>query len=93
MFLVVGIAGLAINTTKNRATQWPDVTEINYVVDMSIGNHGRHRDYYVRPAVNAELILNLLFMFFIIIGSIILRGLQNRVINQIDEKNLTPSDF
>lgn len=93
MFLIVGIAGLAINTTKDRGSQWTDGEDVTFVVDMSIGNNGKHEDYYVRAPVTAMIILNVITIGLIIIGSIILRKLQNKVINDIDEKNLTPADF
>lgn len=93
MFLIVGIAGIAINREKDRATQWDAGENPTYVVEMSIGNHGKSTEYYRRSPIIIELVLNIIFILVILIGSIILRRLQNKVINEIDEKNLTPSDF
>lgn len=86
MFLIVGIAGIAINREKDRATQWDVGENPTYVVEMSIGNHGKSTHYYRRTPIIVELVLNIIFILVILLGSIILRRLQNKVINEIDEK-------
>jgi len=94
MFAFVGIAGLIINTDQEKGAEWVGPgEEVAYIVEMSIGNHGALPEEYDDQSIVAEQILNFIFIFVIIIGSIILRHFQSKVINDIDEKNLTPSDF
>lgn len=93
MILVVGIAGVIINVNKNRGYEWVGGATASYPVKMSIGNFGTDPNNYKLGGILAEAILNLIFIFVILFGSIILRRIQNKVINDIDEGNLTPSDF
>jgi len=91
MAIIIGILGMIINIDQNRSQQWD--TKTSFVVETSIGNHGKDPGYYDKPAVNIQLGLNLLFICILIFSSIILRLVQNKMIKDIDERNLTPSDF
>jgi hypothetical protein len=93
MFLFVSIACMAINGQEDKGSEWVAGETTSFVVDTSIGNHGSLPDNYTTTGVTVMVVLNFIFIFCIIIGSIVLRKLQNKVINDIDEKNLTPSDF
>lgn len=93
MTFVVTIACVIINVNKNRGYEWVGGATATYPVKMSIGNFGKNSDNYKLGGILAEAILNLLFIFVILFGSIILRRIQNKVINDIDEGNLTPSDY
>ena len=93
MFIVVGIAGVVINVNKDKGSEWVGGSTPSYPTKMSIGNFGKDSDNYKLGGILAESILNLLFIFAILFGSIILRRIQNKVINDIDEANLTPSDY
>ena len=93
MTFVVTIACVTINVNKNRGYEWVGGATATYPVKMSIGNFGKNSDNYKLGGIFAEAILNLLFIFVILFGSIILRRIQNKVINDIDEGNLTPSDY
>ena len=91
MVILVGIAGISINVGKDKAEQWD--RETSFVVKTSIGNHGVLRDEYRKGSVTSQVVLNLILMILIFLGSIVLRYFQQKVISDIDEKNLTPSDF
>jgi hypothetical protein len=94
MMIVVSIAGLSINTDAKRSKEWLDAGEDStFVADMSIGAHGSASKNYEKEEVIWQQALNLIMIIVIIIGSIVLRQIQNKLIGEIDEKNVTPADF
>jgi len=93
MILIVGIAGLTLNELQKRGDEWNGGDSPAIAVKMSIGNYGKSPGEYNKGGILTQTILNFIFIFVIILGSVLLRKLQNKVINEIDEKNLTPSDF
>jgi len=91
MVIIVGIAGMSINLSKDRSGQW--AAQTSFIVKTSIGAHGALEKYYDREPVHVMESLNLIFIFVIIVGGLVLTYLQNKVVSDIDEKNLTPSDY
>lgn len=94
MIFVVSIAGLSINTDAGREKEWLDAGEDStFVAGMSIGAHGKASENYEKEEVVWQQALNLVMIIVIIIGSIVLRQIQNKLVGEIDEKNVTPADF
>lgn len=93
MFCVAGIAGMAINSDKDRGWQWNQGEDPAFSVKISIGNYGKYKDEYVKDGIRAQEVLNVIMIITIIIGSMILRHFQRKVADDIDEGNITPSDY
>ncbi|CAI2379579.1 unnamed protein product [Moneuplotes crassus] len=91
MIFVVGIPCLVINFHQGRSSEW-DLNK-SYIISTTIGNHGKIPDNYTKWRVQVQVILNFLFIFVIAIASIFLRKTQNTIIREVDEQNITPSDF
>ena len=91
MILVVGIAGVTINLGENKIKERDE--DASFVAETSIGNHGLSKDEYRKASVTLQIALNSVLLILIFLGSILLRYLQIKLINEIDEKNITPSDF
>ena len=91
MILVVGIAGIIINLREDKTKEWDKDT--SFVAEISIGSHGESKDEYRESSVTLQIALNSWLLILIYLGSIVLRCYQEKLINEIDEKNLTPSDF
>ena len=93
VFERTGIAGVIINLYQDKGSEWVGESTPSYPTKMSIGNFGKDPDNYKLGGILAESILNLIFIFVILFGSIILRRIQNKITNDADETNLTPSDY
>ncbi|CAI2378511.1 unnamed protein product [Moneuplotes crassus] len=91
MALCVGIPCLIINLNQDGKKQWDPNS--SYIVSTTIGNNGNEPDNYIEWRVQVQAILNFLFIFVIGIASIFLRKSQNTIIREVDEQNITPSDF
>ena len=82
-----------INSVQNKGSEWVGGATPTFPVIMSIGNFGTKSYRYTSGGVYAELFLNYLFTFGLFFISIILRRIQNQLIIQLNEENVTPSDF
>ncbi|CAI2378713.1 unnamed protein product [Moneuplotes crassus] len=91
MALFVGTPGLIINLNQEGRKEWDPTS--SYIVSTTIGNNGNESDNYTEWRVQIQVILNFLFIFVISIASIFLRESQNTIIREVDEQNITPSDF
>ena len=74
-------------------SEWNDGQESPFIVNTSIGNHGKSEEEYDSGTIVAQQALTIIVITFIIFGSIFLRHYQKKVTNQIDESNITPSDY
>ena len=93
MIIVITIAGVTINAVRDRGYEWVGGATATFPVKMSIGNYGKSSSNYNEGGILAESILNLFLVVALLFGSIILRRIQNKAISQLNEENVTPSDF
>jgi len=93
MFILVSIPCMSINTNARNGNKWGHRYETSTLVDTSIGNHGKSPHHYKGGFVTAQLVLNLLMIFSILIGTIVFKRLQNKRIAKVQENNITPSAF
>lgn len=93
MTLVAGGFCLYSNYTADNGDEWIDGNTPTYVVRMSLGNHGSSSSAYTSFWVYMQVILHLVVMGIVLLSTIIFRRRQLKMEADIDEKNLTPSDF
>lgn len=93
MFCVAGLAGMIMNSGEDNGLEWNDGQDAPFIVDTSIGSHGKREEEYEADNIIAQQVLTILMIISIILGSMFLRHYQKKVANEIDESNITPSDY
>jgi hypothetical protein len=90
-FLLVGIACWASNAGRGAASDYGDDSDKNYIIVMSLGNHGHPDERSTVPVWQS--ILHIVFMILILITYYWLRNFQFRKEFDIDINLTTPSDY
>jgi Ni,Fe-hydrogenase I cytochrome b subunit len=81
MILVVSITGMVLYGSEDDAGEWVDTDNTPFVTYLSIGSHGKDHEYYDNTKVNVMIGLHTVFMIMCIIGGIVFRNIQSKVIN------------
>lgn len=84
---------MSINSNQDRGSEWNHGQDASFYVKASIGNFGKDKDAYVKDGIMAQEGLNVIMIATIIVGSMILRRKQRKFTYQINERNVTPSDY
>ena len=93
MTLVFGIAGMILNHSSDHADEWAKSGESNTVISITLGNFGKVSSRYMDDKLIAEAYLNFGVIIIILIMGTLLKRRQLLIAKNIDEKNITPSDF
>lgn len=94
MLLILGLPMTYIHLKKENGGEWVSDGETVFLTRFSLGNHGKGSEKY---ASNQEmyiiLILNSCFLIVFVFLSYLLRSQQDSIIQGVDDKLITPSDF
>ena len=93
MFCIAGFVSIIMNLIMDKGSEWNDGQSAPFIISTSIGNHGKSEEEYEAGTIVAQQALTIIVIICIIFGSMFLRHYQKKVVNQIDEINITPSDY
>lgn len=84
---------MIVNGRTGRADEWIGGDDPSFVNSVSLGALGVGRDSYRNWKAYVFLALSLICSVVFLICTVFLRRHQHKVESQIDENNITPSDF
>ena len=94
MLLFLGIPLTIVHLSQTRGGEWVSNGEPVFITRFTIGNHGKDENNYYRDSdMNLVLILNSCFLVVLIFISMLLKTQQESIIQRVDDKLITPSDF
>lgn len=93
MTLVFGIVGVVLNYSSGHYTEWATNGQSNSIIKVTLGNFGTLSSRYKDDKLIAEAYINFGVIIIVLIMGTLLRRRQLLIIKDIDEKNITPSDF
>ena len=93
MTLVFGIVGVVLNYSSGHSSEWSTNGQSNSIIKVTLGNFGTLSSRYKDDKLIAEAYINFGVIIIILIMGTLLRRRQLLIIKDIDEKNITPSDF
>lgn len=94
LILIVGVPTIYTNYKQGRGGEWVVDNKTVLLTKTTLGNHGRkHINYFDNSDINLVVILNSCFILVVFILSLLLRAQQANIIQKVDTKTVTASDF
>lgn len=93
MIAIFALCGIIMNANENDEEQWNEDTTPTSLIGLTMGSRGVFKNRYDSTEMIVQIYLNFFCIFVIVILINLLRWRQLVIEKQIDEKNITPSDF
>lgn len=94
LIIIVGIPTIYTNANQNKGGEWVSDNKTVLLTRTTLGNHGiDDSNYHDNSDIHLVVILNSWFIIVVFILSLLLRAQQASIIQKVEIKTVTPSDF